>query len=190
MKLRTPLLAAAIVLALAACGKSSEPATPETLAPAAAPAPEAAPAATPAVDASAAAAAPDAAAAASTQCSFDLTANDAMQYSVKNIDVPKSCAKFTINLKHTGTMPVAAMGHNVVIAKTSDIAGVAADGATVQPDHVKAGDPRVIAHSGMVGGGQSTSVTFDTSKIAGGGYSFFCTFPGHYTLMQGTLTLV
>lgn len=188
MKLRTPLLAAAIVLALAACGKSSEPAAaPDALTPAAAPAPEAAPA----VDATAAsadaAAAPDAAAA--EHCSFNLEGNDAMQYNVKNIDVPKSCAEFTINLKHTGTMPVAAMGHNVVIAKTSDINGVAADGATVQPDHVKAGDARVIAHSKMVGGGQSTSVTFDTSKIADGGYSFFCTFPGHSVMMQGTLTL-
>ena len=186
MKLRTPLLAAAIVLALAACGKSSEPAAaPDALTPAAAPAPEAAPA----VDASAAAAAPDATAAAADQCSFNLEGNDAMQFNVKNIDVPKSCAEFTINLKHTGKMPVAAMGHNVVIAKTSDINGVAADGATVQPDHVKAGDARVIAHSPMVGGGQSTSVTFDTSKIADGGYSFFCTFPGHYVMMNGTLTL-
>ena len=185
MKLRTPLLAAAIVLALAACGKSSEPTvTPDTPAPAAAPAPEAAPA----VDASAdAAAAPDAAAA--EQCSFNLEGNDAMQYNVKNIDVPKSCAEFTINLKHTGKMPVAAMGHNVVIAKTSDINGVAADGATVPPDHVKAGDTRVVAHSKMVGGGQSTSITFDTSKIADGGYSFFCTFPGHSVMMKGTLTL-
>ena len=188
MKLHTPLLAAAIVLALTACGKSSEPAaTPDTLAPAeAAPAPEAAPA----VDASATAAATDATAATADQCTFNLEGNDAMQYNVKNIDVPKSCTQFTINLKHTGTMPVAAMGHNVVIAKTSDMNGVAADGAMVQPDHVKVGDTRVVAQSGMVGGGQTTSVTFDVSKIADGSYSFFCTFPGHSTMMHGTLTLV
>ncbi len=187
MKLHTPLLAAAIVLALTACGKSSEPAA-TTKTPAAAPAAEAAPAAaeTPA----AAPAATDTAAASSDQCSFNLEGNDAMQYNVKNIDVPKSCTQFTINLKHTGTMPVAAMGHNVVIAKTSDINGVAADGATAQPDHVKAGDTRVVAHSGMVGGGQTTSVTFDVAKIADGGYSFFCTFPGHFAMMQGTLTPV
>ena len=188
MKLRTPLLAAAIVLALAACGKSSEPAAaPDALTPAAAPAPEAAPA----VDATAAsadaAAAPDAAAA--EQCSFNLEGNDAMQYNVKNIDVPKSCTEFTINLKHTGKMPVAAMGHNVVIASAADMNGVAADGATVQPDHVKAGDTRIFAHSGMVGGGETTSVKFEVSKIAAGGFNFFCTFPGHSALMNGTLTV-
>ena len=186
MKLQTPLQAAANMLTLTACGKSSEPAA-TTEPPAATPAAEAAPAAaeTPA----AAPAATDTTAASSDQCSFNLEGNDAMQYNVKNIDVPKSCAEFTINLKHVGTMPVAAMGHNVVIAKTSDMNGEAADGAMDQHDHVKAGDTRVVAHSGMVGGGQTTSVTFDLSKLAYGSYSFFCTFPGHSAMMICSLTL-
>ena len=164
MKLHSPLFVASILLALTACSQQ--------------------PAAQPAVETPA----PDATAAAADQCSFNLEGNDAMQFNVKNIDVPKSCTEFTINLKHTGTMPVAAMGHNVVIAKTADINAVAADGATVQPDHVKAGDARVIAHSSMVGGGQSTSVKFDVARIADGGYSFFCSFPEHAAMMQGTLT--
>ena len=43
----------------------------------------------------------------------------------------------------------------------------------------------------MIGGGESTSVTFDVSKLAAGeDYSFFCSFPGHYSLMKGSLTLV
>lgn len=182
MKLSTPLLAAAIALALTAC--SNQPAEPAAdTATSEAPAAEAAPAP------EAAAPAPAADTAAAAECSFNLEGNDAMQFNVKNIDVPKSCAQFTINLKHVGQMPVAAMGHNVVIAKTADIGGVAADGATVKPDHVKAGDARIVAHSGMVGGGQSTSVTFDVAKLADGGYSFFCSFPGHFAMMQGTLTV-
>lgn len=185
MKLSTPVLATAIALVLTACNNPpAEPAadTAATEAPAeAAPAPEAA-APAPAADTPA-----DTATAA--ECSFNLEGNDAMQFNVKNIDVPQSCAQFTINLKHVGQMPMAAMGHNVVIAKTADIGGIAADGATVQPDHVKAGDTRVIANSSMVGGGQSTSVTFDVAKLADGGYSFFCSFPGHFAMMQGTLTV-
>ena len=187
MKLRSTLLAASVLLALTACNKPADPVA-ETPAPAA----ETAPAAdvTPAPTDAATPAPTDTAAAAPAtgECAFNLEGNDAMQFNVKNIDVPKSCAEFTINLKHTGTMPVAAMGHNVVIAKTADINAVAADGATVQPDHVKAGDARVIAHSSMVGGGQSTSVKFDVARIADGGYSFFCSFPGHAAMMQGTLT--
>lgn len=190
MKLRSPLLAAAILLSLTAC---SQPAEPEANSPAA-PAPEAAPATDAATDAEATSTAPASTTAnelppATGECAFNLEGNDAMQYNVKNIEVPKTCDRFTIHLKHVGTMPVAAMGHNVVIAKTADIGDVAADGSAVQPDHVMAGDTRVIAHSPMVGGGQSTSVTFETAKLADGGFSFFCTFPGHSGMMQGTLTL-
>ena len=188
MKIRSTLLAASILLALTACNKPAEPAA-EAPAAEAAPAPEAAPAAEAAAPAADAAATDTAAAPAAGECSFDLEGNDAMQYNVKNIDVPKSCTEFTINLKHTGKMPVTAMGHNVVIASAADMNGVAADGATVQPDHVKAGDTRVIAHSGMVGGGETTSVKFEVSKIAAGGFNFFCTFPGHSALMNGTLTV-
>lgn len=188
MKLRSTLLAASVLLALTACNKPADPVA-ETPAPAV----ETAPAAdvTPAPTDAATPAPTDTAAAAPAagECAFNLEGNDAMQFNVKNIDVPKSCAEFTINLKHTGTMPVAAMGHNVVIAKTADIGDVAADGSAVQPDHVMAGDTRVIAHSEMVGGGQSTTVTFDVSKLSDGGYSFFCTFPGHSGMMQGTLSL-
>ena len=124
-------------------------------------------------------------------CSVDIEGNDAMKYNVANIDVSRSCKDFTINLKHTGKLPKAAMGHNVVIAATSDIKGVDADGikAGVAKGYIKPGDARVIAHSPLVGGGESTKVTFPVSKLGAGPYSFFCSFPGHSTLMKGTITL-
>jgi azurin len=57
-----------------------------------------------------------------------------------------------------------------------------------QPDHVKAGDARGIAPTKMIGGGESTSVTFDVAKVKDGGpFKFFCSFPGHLALMQGSL---
>ena len=125
-------------------------------------------------------------------CSVDIEGNDKMKFNVANIDVSKSCKDFTINLVHTGKMPKAAMGHNVVIAATSDIKGIDADGikAGVAADYVKAGDARVIAHSKLVGGGERTSVTFPVAKLSGSGpYSFFCSFPGHSALMKGSITL-
>jgi azurin len=89
-------------------------------------------------------------------------------------------------------MPVAAMGHNVVIATSGDMAGVLADGigAGVANDYVKPGDTRVVAHTKLVGGGQSTSVSFDTAKLKDGGpYEFFCSFPGHATVMKGPISV-
>ena len=126
-------------------------------------------------------------------CSADIEGNDAMKYNVANIDISKSCKTFTINLKHTGQLAKNIMGHNVVIAKTADIKAIDADGmkAGLDNNYIKPGDDRVIAHTRVVGGGESDSVTFDVARLkAGEDYMFFCSYPGHAALMKGTLKLV
>lgn len=130
------------------------------------------------------------AAALADDCTIDMTSNDQMQYNLKEITVPKSCESFTINLAHIGKLPKAAMGHNVVISKTADKMGVAADGiaAGLDNQYVKPDDARVIAFSPMIGGGESTTVTFKTDTLeVGGEYDYYCTFPGHISVMSGTL---
>lgn len=125
-------------------------------------------------------------------CATTINANDAMQFSAKSVDVPKTCKQFTVTLKHTGQLPVTAMGHNLVVARTADLAGVASDGmkAGAAANYVKAGDARVLAASKLVGGGQSTTVTIPVAKLkAGESYSYVCTFPGHSSIMRGTLTV-
>ncbi len=120
-------------------------------------------------------------------CAVDLSANDAMQYDLKEITVPKSCKEFTINLKHIGKLPAVSMGHNVVISKAADKMPIVSDGMTAKDtDYVKPGDTRVIAASKVIGGGESTSVKFSTEGLeTGGDYDFFCSFPGHVALMSG-----
>ena len=115
-----------------------------------------------------------------------------MQYNVGAIVVPASCSEFTLTLQHVGKLPVAAMGHNVVISSESNMMGVNADGiaAGAGASFVKADDSRVVAHTEMIGGGQSTSVTFPVSKLQDGGpYMFFCSFPGHAALMKGSISV-
>lgn len=129
---------------------------------------------------------------AAATCSVSLEGSDAMKYNLANIDVSKSCKTFTINFKHAGKLAKNVMGHNVVVAKTADMAGIDADGikAGLAADYVKAGDARVVAKSKVVGGGETTTVSFSPAKLAAGGpYSFFCSFPGHSSLMKGTITL-
>lgn len=47
----------------------------------------------------------------------------------------------------------------------------------------------MIAHTKVIGGGDSTTVSFATSKLSkGGDYTFFCSFPGHWAMMKGTLS--
>lgn len=190
MNTRISLLTAACALALVACGDKS-PSTADTTAPAATTEPV--PTATPApADTAAPAPASDKPAAVVADCATEIEGTDAMQYNVGSIVVPASCTEFKITLKHVGQSPVTAMGHNVVIAKAADMQGIDADGiaAGAAAAYVKPGDTRVIAHTGLVGGGQSTSVSFPVSSIQGDGpYAFFCSFPGHSAVMKGTISV-
>lgn len=195
MNIKLTLMAAACVLALTACGERTEAPAPAPAAeppPTTEPAPvtEPAPAEAPAAEAPAATDTKPAATVAN--CATEIEGNDAMQYNVGSIVVPASCSEFKITLKHTGKLPVAAMGHNVVITKVADMQGVAADGvgAGAAAAYVKANDARVVAHTSLIGGGETTSVSFPVSKIKDGGpYEFFCSFPGHSALMKGTIAV-
>jgi azurin len=121
-------------------------------------------------------------------CKVDISGSDAMQFDKKEIAVAADCTEVEVTLHHSGKLPAQAMGHNWVLAKSGDVAGISSDGiaAGFANDHIKAGDARVIAHTKIVGGGQSTSVKFPTSKLkAGEAYTFFCSFPGHSAIMKG-----
>ena len=121
-------------------------------------------------------------------CKLEISGTDAMQYDKKELSVAPDCTQVELTLHHAGKLPAQAMGHNWVLTKTADMAGVASDGATasVANDHIKPGDARVIAHTKIVGGGESTTITFPTSALKKGeAYSFFCSFPGHWAIMKG-----
>ncbi|PZR02082.1 MAG: azurin [Archangium gephyra] len=125
-------------------------------------------------------------------CTVTLKGDDAIKFDLKTATVSASCPTITIELIHAGKLPVTAMGHNVVVSKTADLAGIARDGmkAGAAGAYVQANDARVIAHTSLIGGGQKTRITFPGKKLtAGGDYSFFCSFPGHSTLMKGTLVV-
>lgn len=127
-----------------------------------------------------------------TTCEVEIEGNDAMQFNKQSITVPASCKRFTVKLKHVGKLPKTAMGHNWVLTKAADAQGAAADGiaAGVDKAYVKAGDTRVIAHTKVIGGGEADAVGFDVARLkAGETYAWFCSFPGHSSLMKGTLAL-
>lgn len=125
-------------------------------------------------------------------CATTVEANDMMQFNTKSITVPKACKSFSVTLKHVGKMPKTAMGHNLVVTSAADMTAVNADGmkAGAASDFVKKDDARVIAHTKVIGGGESTTIEIPVAKIAAGtDYSFFCSFPGHAGIMKGALKL-
>ncbi len=124
------------------------------------------------------------------ECSVVVESTDQMQFNTKEIVVSKACSTVEVELKHVGQIPKAAMGHNIVIAKAEDAAGVIADSMAVgvDKDYVKADDARILAHSALIGGGESTKFSIDPAKLEkDGAYEFFCTFPGHAAMMKGVV---
>ncbi len=130
--------------------------------------------------------------AAADDCSVTIDSTDTMKFDQSEIVIDKSCKEFTVNLTHSGKLAKNIMGHNVVITKAADARAVASDaiGAGLENNYVKPGDERVIAFTDIIGGGEKTSMTFSVNKLqAGEDYTFFCSFPGHISLMQGSVSL-
>lgn len=120
---------------------------------------------------------------------LELTGNDQMQYNKKELTVTTG-QKVTIELKHVGQLPKAAMGHNVVILK----AGTPMPAFAMKCAPAAANDyipedkeslEQIVAHTEMIGGGETTSVTFTAPEP--GEYPYLCTFPGHFGVMNGKL---
>lgn len=126
------------------------------------------------------------------KCSITVDSTDQMTFDKKEIEISKSCKTFTVNLTHSGSLPKQVMGHNWVLSKEADAQPVAMDGlsAGIDNSYLKADDARVIAHTKVIGAGETDSVSFDVSKLsADEKYLFFCSFPGHISMMKGTLKL-
>ena len=126
------------------------------------------------------------------ECSVTVDSTDQMSYTTKEITVDKSCKEFTVKLTHSGNLPKNVMGHNLVISKTADMQGIATEGMSqgLDKDYIKADNAAIIAHTKMIGAGEKDTIKLDTSKLeAGGDYSFFCTFPGHISMMKGKVVV-
>ena len=123
---------------------------------------------------------------------LEITGNDQLQYSTKELSAVTG-QKVTLKLKHVGQLPKAAMGHNWVLLKPgTEIAPFAMKCApAAASDYFPADNEEVtklvIAHTKMVGGGEETEVTFTAPEP--GEYPYLCTFPGHFGTMNGTFTV-
>ncbi|MGC6371612.1 azurin [Pseudomonas sp. K2I15] len=125
------------------------------------------------------------------ECKVTVDSTDQMSFNTKAIEIDKSCKTFTVELTHSGSLPKNVMGHNWVLSKEADMQPIASDGmGAAASNYLKDGDARIIAHTKIIGAGETDSVTFDVSKLkADEKYGFFCSFPGHISMMKGTVTL-
>jgi len=115
---------------------------------------------------------------------LEITGNDQMQFNKKEFRV-KAGQTVRLTLTHVGEMPENVMGHNwVLLEKGTDINEFGQKAVSAaENDYIPENTDQVIAHTELVGGGETTTVEF--TAPAAGTYDFICSFPGHYAVMQG-----
>ncbi len=98
--------------------------------------------------------------------------------------------KVTLN-NNGGILP---QPHNFLLLKpgTLDKVGALANAMLTDPKAMEKGyipeSPDILAHTKLVQPGQTDSVEF-TAPAEPGEYPFACTFPGHWLLMRGKITV-
>ena len=114
-----------------------------------------------------------------------IESNDQMRFNLSEITV-KQGQIVVLTLKHVGKLPKAAMGHNwVLLRPDTDLASFAMSAMKAKDnEYVPLEAPEVMVNTILLGGGEKTTIEFEAP--ASGTYSFICSFPGHYALMQGT----
>jgi|SRR5690554_1914757 len=121
-------------------------------------------------------------------CELEIDSNDQMQFDQSEMTIGAECTEVKLTLTHSGTMASNVMGHNWVLTQTSDMQAVATAGMSTGLDnqYLPEDQSKVIAATDIIGGGESTSITFDVSELSSDvDYSFFCSFPGHWGVMKG-----
>jgi azurin len=119
---------------------------------------------------------------------------DTMQYTVRAFTV-EAGQQVELTLVHEGSLPVDVMGHNVAILPTDgDYVAFAREvmsgGGSVDNDYLPEGmRDGLVAYTQLIGGGESDTITF-TAPDTPGEYPFLCTFPGHFGVMNGIMTVL
>ncbi len=121
---------------------------------------------------------------------IEISATDQMKYDTTDITV-KVGQPLTITLTNNGSLPKAAMAHDLVVLRpgTDAPAFVEASSKHATENYLapEMAD-KVLRATKLLGPGESDTITF-TPKAAGT-FEYVCTFPAHYAAgMKGTITV-
>lgn len=120
---------------------------------------------------------------------LEITGDDTMRFNLATLETTAG-QETTLVFKNEGKLPKAAMGHNFVLLKPgTDVAtfGNAAIAAAANEYIPTAAElaAQVVAHTKMLGPGESDTITFTVQEP--GEYPYICSFPGHWAIMRGVL---
>ena len=104
-----------------------------------------------------------------------------MEYDKKALEVPAGC---TVKLNIKSTSPDASMPHNWVLVHKGTMEKVATEGLQAGRDRSFVPDsPDVLVFSKLLGPNEEETLTFPAPPP--GTYEFVCTYPGHWSIMNG-----
>lgn len=124
---------------------------------------------------------------------IEIEGDDQIRYNLDRFTV-RAGQMVRLTLRHVGSLPAQAMGHNVVIISPDDDifefgADVGEQGGNIEngymPESLR---DRVVAFTDLVGGGETTTVEFQAPSEPGE-YPFMCSFPGHFGQMNGIMVV-
>ncbi len=120
----------------------------------------------------------------------EISATDQMKYDTTDLTV-KVGQPLTITLTNSGSLPKAAMAHDLVVLRPgTDAAAYVLAASTHADENYLPSDQsaKVLRATKLLGPGETDTITF-TPKVAGT-YEYVCTFPAHYAAgMKGTITV-
>lgn len=119
----------------------------------------------------------------------EITGNDQMQFSSKAFTV-KSGDSVTLTFKNIGSMPKMVMGHNIVILKAGVELAPFAMAAMQAKEHEYIPQDKldsILVKSKLLGPGEEDTLTFTAPEA--GSYIYLCSFPGHFGVMNGIMTV-
>ncbi len=119
---------------------------------------------------------------------LEIEGDDNMKFDLTELHA-KAGKPITLTLKHVGKTKKTEMGHNWIVLKQGTDVDKFAESAIkeVANDYIPQNDPSIIAHTKLLGGGESDSITFTINEK--GTYDFLCSFPGHHINMRGKLII-
>ena len=109
-------------------------------------------------------------------------ARNAMRFADVRVEAPAG-ATVRLVMDNTGTSSPA-MVHNVVVLSEPGAVERVGQAAARAPDNIPE-DDAIRVYTPLTGPGERSAVVFTMPPA--GEYPFICTWPGHYTTMQGTL---
>lgn len=121
---------------------------------------------------------------------LELSAGDDMKYDKDTLRA-KPGQEVTVVLHHTGKQSKESMGHDFVLLKLGTDYKTFGEAATKAPDRNNLPADlmnQTLAHTEIIGGGETTQVTFTAPTVAGY-YPYVCSFPAHFTMMHGVMVI-